>query len=146
MRTIRAFFKALSLTLQGKHLDAPADRYPRLHQWVSEGRTLALNAFKIAEQQGLDRPAREAITLHLDRRDISLETILGAVRHNMIMEYPRLLDARIEHNLTTLYAINMNDQFRVLRLSEVEALPPELRQAVRALSDHLHNIPPSNQP
>jgi len=145
-RYIRAFWQALLLTLQGKHIQAPQTRYPNLSGWVEKGIELTNQAFQAAERNGLNQPARQQIILHLDSRDISMQTILAAVRHNLKMEYPVLMKAQIEHNLTTLYAMNLNDQYRVAQLTKAAELPAPVREAVQQLSTHLNNIPPSDDP
>jgi hypothetical protein len=122
-RVIRAFFKALMMTLRGEAIQPPEERYPNLSEWVERGQKLRIN-----------------------RRDISAETILAAVQHNMHTEYPRLLDARIEHNLTTLYAMNMNDQYRVTQLAQADDLPDPVKEKIAHLRDHLNNIPSSQNP
>ncbi len=146
MRYVRAFFKTVQLTMQGRQIQPIEVRYPKLTAWVDEGRQLSLRAFQVAEAHGWPQPKREALHLKLDGRDTSMEVILGAVRHNFTMEYPRLLDALIEHNLTTLYALNLNDQYRVTQLAQAEELPQPVGAAIHALGEHLSNIPPSNEP
>ncbi|MGB1287184.1 MAG: hypothetical protein ACPG7F_11665 [Aggregatilineales bacterium] len=147
-KTIRNFFYALYLTIQGRALKPPETRYPNLHEWVSTGRALILEIFQQAEVAGLTETKRRELTLPLEGRTISVETILAAVRHNLTTEYPMLMDARIEHNLTTLYAINMNDRFRVSRLSQSDLLAEysSLVDAIERLNQHLMNIPSSQNP
>lgn len=146
MRYLRAFFKAIKLTAQGQQIQPPDLRYPALHEWVQTGVKHSRTIITIADQHGFTGEQRKNIILHLDSRDISMETIVAAVHHNMTLEYPMLMEARIEHNLTTLYALNLNDQYRVQQLAQVEALPDPVQQAVAALAQHLQAIPPSNSP
>lgn len=145
MRYFRAFWKTVQLTLQGQQIHPPEERYPALRAWVEAGRHRANDTFKAAERAGMDEAARRGHRLHLEGRDLSVEVILGAVRHNFTLEYPMLMAARIEHNLTTLYALNLNDQYRVRQLANDERLPDDLREAVSVLADHLENIPSSNE-
>lgn len=144
MRYVRAFFKTVQLTVQGKQIPPVDVRYPQLSAWIDEGRQLVLQAYHTADAHGWDQQARQSLKLTLDRREMSMEVILGAVRHNFSMEYPMLLNALIEHNVTTLYAMNLNDQYRVAELAQAEELPQPVGAAVNALAEHLRNIPPSN--
>lgn len=144
MRVIRAFFKALWLTLQGKvYTPAPKPpRYPLLEAWRVEGVQRVQAAFNVADHSGFDEAARRAFTLTLDSRPISMETILRAVEHNLTREYPLLMEARVEHNLTTLYALNLNDRYRVAQLAAA-LTQASARAALQRLSEHLDAIPSS---
>jgi hypothetical protein len=146
IRVIRAFFKALAMTLRGEAIQPPDERYPNLSEWVERGQQLSSDTLKAADTHDLPQSAREKIKLRINRRDISAETILAAVQHNMHTEYPLLLDARMEHNLTTLYAMNMNDQYRVTQLAQSDDLPAPVKEKVAQLRDHLNNIPSSQNP
>jgi len=146
VRVIRAFVKALWLTLQGKTYipTPPPPRYPLLEAWRVEGVRRVQAAFQAAEACGLDEAARRALVLTLDSRPISMETILRASEHNLVREYPLLMAARVEHNLTALYALNLNDRYRVAQLAA--ALSHEAaRAAVQRLSEHLDAIPSSKE-
>jgi hypothetical protein len=145
-RTVRAFFKALLLTLQGKPIPSTAQRYPNLTGWIANGLQLVDAALLAADQAGLNKAQREALRLTIDRRSVSAELILTAVRYHLTTEYPSLLRAQIDHNLTTLYALNLDDQYRVDQLAQLETLPATVRQEVEALRDHLMNIPSSTNP
>jgi hypothetical protein len=145
-RYTQAFVKALKMTLAGNAIQPVATRYPNLTKWVSEGLQLAENTLTIADKYSMDETARQQMILKLDGRNMSMDVILRTVKHNLSLEYPMLLEATIKHNLTTLYAINMNDQYRVSRLAEVVHLAPEVQAAVEQLSTHLQNIPSSNEP
>ena len=145
-RYIRAFIKAIRMTLAGKALQPARVRYPNLTRWVNEGLQLAENTLHTADKHGLNEAARQQVILKIDRRDMSMDVILRAVRHNLSLEYPMLLDATVDHNLTTLYALNMNDQYRVSRLAQVDDLIPEVQAAIVRLSNHLQNIPSSTEP
>jgi hypothetical protein len=145
-RYVRAFITALRMTAAGKALQPAAIRYPNLTQWVQDGLLLVDNTLKTADANGLDEKTRQQMTLIIDRRAISMDVILRAVKHNLSLEYPMLLDTHMEHNLTTLYALNLNDQYRVSRLAEIEGLAPEIQAAVAQLAAHLQNIPSSNNP
>jgi hypothetical protein len=146
MRVVRAFYKALLLTIQGKQIETSATRYPNLTRWIESGLQLVDAAFTAADRAGIDRSQRETLRLKIDRRDTSIELILAAVRYHLATEYPSLLRSQIEHNLTTLYALNIDDQYRVDQLAASELLPVNVQQAVAALRDHLYNIPSSTNP
>jgi hypothetical protein len=145
-RYTRAFIKALRMTIAGKALQPAAIRYPNLTMWVHDGLLLTDTTLKTADANGLDEKTRQQTTLLIDRRPISMDVILRAVRHNLSLEYPMLLDTHMEHNLTTLYALNLNDQYRVSRLAEIEGLAPQVQAAIAKLATHLQNIPSSNNP
>lgn len=144
-KVLRAFWKAIVLTLRGQQIQ-PADlRYPQLDAWVKQGVTLTDAVFSVAERAGLHQSKRQQLTLRLDGRDTSMDVILGAVRHNLTLEYPLLMETTIEHNLTVLYALNMNDQYRVAQLASDDRLSPDVREAVQTLSHHLQAIPSSTE-
>jgi hypothetical protein len=145
MRYFRAFFKALSLTLQGKTIKAAPTPYPKLQDWVTQGSNLIDAVYTACKQYGLDESARKNIVLRLDGRDWSMDLILSSVRYHSTMEYPSLLEARVEHNITTFYALNIDDQYRVDQLAEVDNLHADVRKAVQTLAEHLQNIPSSNE-
>ena len=145
-RYLRALIRTIQLTLQGEQLKPPDQRYPRLHTWVTQGVQRVEAVFQQADMHGLHEAQRRQIMLNMDKRDTSMEVILQAVKHNLTLEYPMLMDARIEHNITTLYALNMNDQYRVGQLMKEAAITaPAVQQAVQNLSEHLNNIPPSTE-
>lgn len=141
-RYLRAFVKAIRLQLAGQTAALP---FPRLQEWVKAGQALADAAQRSAAAAGLNEAAQKKLVLVIDRREISMFVVLAAVRHNLYEEYPLLMRSDIEHQLTTLYAINMNDQYRIARLLEL----PELQGSASyrdllALKAHLESIPPSN--
>lgn len=144
-RYIYAFFTALKLTLRGEAIQPAEQRYPQLTRWVQEGEARAKAALSAADAAGLSKEQRQTITLHLDMRDISMDVILESVRHNMTMEYPLLLDTHYDHTITTLYALNMNDQYRVGQLMQADAIAEydSVQRAVGWLHEHLLAIPSS---
>jgi hypothetical protein len=91
MRYLRAFFTALSLTLQGKTIESPPSRYPNLQAWLTEGQSLIKAAYASAEAAGINEAARKAMSLRLDGRTWSMELVLSSVRFHMLTEYPSLL-------------------------------------------------------
>lgn len=142
---IQALFEALALTLRGETRDA-ATRYPQLNAWVQQGLGLVQQALQTADASGFDEARRRAITVRVEGRDTSMQTILAATQHNLTREYPLLLETKYEHNLTTLYAMNLNDQYRVTQLAQAEAVQaqPAMQQAIAALAAHLADIPPGD--
>ncbi len=141
IRYIRAFFIALRMTLRGETV-APQAR-PMLRAWIQQANTLLDTIYTTADKHGFNQQRRAALILIIDRRDISMETILAGVRHNLTREYPYLLrqpDNR--QNLNAIYATNMNDQFRVQRLADADVLDsPPVQAATAALAHHLAAIP-----
>jgi hypothetical protein len=97
-----------------------------------------------AEHQ-LDRTAREAVTLHLDSRDMSMEVILSAIKYHLGEEYPHLLRTGAKHGITAIYATNLNDRYWMARLADAVSIAP-VQLALRALSAHLDAIPSSSTP
>lgn len=145
-RIWRAFWGALRHSLRGgQSVQPPAPRYPALASWMARISPLLDAVYAAADSAGLDSAARAALKLTVDRREISIETILAALRHNLAEEYPLLIETYFEHNLTTLYAINLNDARRVAHLAQWEALQDylALTAALVALAAHLQAIPDS---
>lgn len=144
MRIMRAFFQALWLTLRGKTYQpvAPVQPYPRLEAWRTVGAEMLTTVWQVADGHGLDTATRTAHKLKLDSRPISMETILRAVEHNLLREYPLLMATTMEHTMTTLYALNLNDRYRVRQLA-ASLTDLSVQTAVQRLADHLDAIPPS---
>jgi hypothetical protein len=145
MRYLRAFFTALSLTLQGKSVESSVSRYPNLQAWLIEGQTLTKAAYAAAEANGMNQAARKALSLRLDGRTWTMELVLSSVRFHMLTEYPSLLKSDAEHKLTTFYALNFDDQYRVSQLAAAD-LPLPVQTAIQTLATHLQNIPSSKNP
>lgn len=143
LRYIRAFWKALGMTLRGE--TPPRPPYAPLRVWIDEAGKLATAAVAAAEQGGMDPAARRAFTVRIEGRDMSLHTILETVRHHTGEEYPYLLRHLTNHSITAIYASNMNDQFYVARLADDDRLAGhDLLAALARLRDHLHQIPSTN--
>lgn len=143
-RYLRAFVTALKVTLKGQTLPAPIPTHPRLRAWIAEALRLTALTFQIADSAGFDSVQRQAFKLTIERRQMSLETILSAVRHNISLEYPMLLKSGVEGNITAIYALNLDDQYRVQQALQAATLPETLRPALQDLARHLQAIPPSN--
>lgn len=145
MRTIRAFFKALQMTLRGESL--PPHPHASLLDWLQQADIRVQAVYSTAKQTGYETEKRQQIRLKLDGRDTNMETVLRSVAFHVREEYPHLLANLTEHSLTAIYAANLNDQYHVARLREHAALAdaPALQQAVAALGDHLNAIPPGSE-
>jgi len=116
--------------------------YPRLSAWALQTRELVRAVIAAANSLGLDEARRRALVLRLDKRNLSMETILATVRFHAAEEYPYLLRQPLQHNVLAMYAANLNDRYLALRLAEADALQAEpLRLALAALRNHLDNIP-----
>lgn len=124
-----------------KALERP-EPFPNLSAWARRARALTLAVYRAADEQGLDLEARRAIILHLDKRDISMETILATILHHVQREYPYLLGERGRFNEMVLHASNLNDRYLIHSLAQVEALQQQpLKGRIDALCAHLDNIP-----
>jgi len=88
-RALRAFFRALQMTLRGESL-APA-HYRPLAAWMDGvGSQLSL-VLETADEQGFAQDQRQNLRLKLDGRLTSFEQSLQMLRHNLKNEYPRLI-------------------------------------------------------
>lgn len=144
LRYIRAFVIALKMTLTGEK--TPPVPYPNLQSWMREGQAKVGAVYQAAKQAGLDHTRLDGITLAIDKRPISLETVVGAVRFHLQDEYPALIRMNDEHTLTTIYALNLDDQHRMQQVIDHDMLPASpLLASLKALHEHLNNIPPSHQ-
>jgi hypothetical protein len=136
-RYLRAFVGALRMTLRGETI---TPQYPELIGWIEETTRRVDAVYEAAEASGLCKAEREALILHLDKRDISMETILATVRHHSTQEYRRLVRDSTQHTFVAIHASNLNDRYRVAALGEkVESL--EVKVTINALSQHLEAIP-----
>lgn len=133
----RAFWGALRLTLRG---EAPSPAHFRpLVDWIATGLTLEAQVNAAAQAEGLDLAA---LQLQLDGRPTSLERTLQMVRHNLVNEYPRLIQLDDPYSMMVVQASNMNDQYRVSQFLIADPLrSAALRRALAALEAHLGNLP-----
>jgi hypothetical protein len=138
IKTIRAFFVALGMTLRGQ--TPPPRRHAALWAWIQQAERLIEAAYQAAQQGGLDDSRRKSITVKVDGRARSMESILGTVRFHLREEYPYLLKNETEHSLTAIQASNLNDHYAVLRLSE-SAEAGGMRAALESLAAHLESLP-----
>jgi hypothetical protein len=77
--------------------------------------------------------------LQIDRREINMAVILATLEHNLRTAYPRLLQSPGGSNM--IYPSNLDDHFRLTRLSAALADGPPLQAAIEALAKHLEAIP-----
>jgi hypothetical protein len=139
-RYVRAFFLALKLTLHGESLALTPQQ--ALLAWTRRTIELVDRVVSAADSQGMDKPARQAFTLHIDKRDVSLEMALAVVRHHAAEEYPYLLQNPTPHHLTALQASNLNDGYWLAQFQEAEGLAgTPVGAALSALKTHLEAIP-----
>lgn len=135
-RYARAFITALRMTLRGETFVQP---YPALTGWMARTVVLVDGIFTAANANGLDLAARKSMVLPIDRRDVSMESILGTVRHHAAAEYPYLLRNDPGHGRLAIRASNLNDSYRVERLCEQTS--GTVRSALEALVQHLDAVP-----
>lgn len=137
-RYARAFWVALQYTLRG---DKPPllrirEQYPVVTAWVDETVRLTEAVERAAAAAGIDA---KALKVRADRRYVSMETILAAVKFHAKREYPSLMAHGDEFSPLTLQATNLNDRYLVMQLAG--AVPPQLKSAVDALAEHLAAAP-----
>jgi hypothetical protein len=80
-----------------------------------------------------------ALKVHVDKRDLSMATILATVKFHAEREYPYLLANHEQYDQMTIQALNLNDRYLILRLAE--SVNPPLKAPVDALSEHLQQPP-----
>ena len=140
MRMIRAFFRAMALTLRGESLTP--SHYRPLEAWIDVSLRKLDELIKAADKQGIDLAQRHSIQLKLDGRMTSLELSLQMLRHNLVNEYPRLIRQDDPFSMTVVLSINMNDQYRVGQFAASEAMARlQLKPLLVALDAHLQNLP-----
>lgn len=140
MRFWQAFWQALRLTLRGQK--PPALHDPQLLTWVRQLDSLVDEVYTAADQSQLDLARRQALSLRLDGRVMSVESVLSAVRYHARQEYPSLLRSGLPHNRLGIQASNVNDRYWVSRLLGMPELQfPNLAAALQRLADHLDAFP-----
>jgi hypothetical protein len=143
------FLQSLANDTTGGGNVPPEERYPELHAWVETGVVLIDETLAIADQHGFDAPTRQKTTIMLEKRATAVEVLFANVRHNLTLEYPKLMHARVDHNLTTLYAMNLNDQFFIAQITQamqagdIQVNEPVLNATLK-LENYLQNIPSTN--
>jgi hypothetical protein len=140
IRYLRAFFIALSMTLRGVK-PAPV-RHSALRTWMEQTKVHVEQLTRQADAAGLDAAGRKALKVRVDGRDVSVESVLAAVRYHAEEEYPYLLAHETEHSLTAITAANLNDVYAVSKLHDI----PEVTLVagpLQTLKAHLEQIPES---
>jgi hypothetical protein len=137
-RYARAFWLALNYTLRGEKppLLRVRDQYPVFTAWVDKTVRLTEAIEQAAASAGVDA---KTLTVRVDRRDVSMETILAAVKFHAKREYPSLMVHSDDYSPMTVQATNINDRYLVIQLAN--ALQPPLKEAIEALAEHLAAIP-----
>ena len=143
LRYVRAFWKALLLTLRGQQIESTPLRQPQIHAWMREGVKLVDAVRTAQERAGTTLEERKAFTLRIDKRDVALDTALQTIRHHLTTEYAYLLKNYTKHSVMTIQASNLNDQYLATRFAEADAVIGGVRTALVALRDHLAAIPPA---
>ncbi len=145
-RYIRAFFKALRMTLRGETPLTPAqEQYPRLFPWLEAAQDRIQQVYQAADQAGYGVQHRQQAQVTIDGRQSSTETLLGAVKHHLLEEYPYMLRHLTDHTLTGIYASNLNDRYWLAQLLDQTEPPPAVQASIQALTQHLEAIPPSDR-
>lgn len=145
-RVIGAFFKALRMTLRGETAtvavnDQVRGKYPALIAWC-EGTVVRLAAVTAAaDAAGWTAERRAAFVLHIEGRDLALHTALEAIRFHATREFPHLLTNDGEFGRLAVQGTTINDRYWAHTFAGADALPPTLRDALSALSDHLAALP-----
>lgn len=146
LKVWRAFWRALGLTLRGEVLEKRPAVYPEWTEWAQFGAQLLHTVFKTAEVVGLNQGQREALKVKIERREMSMETILAAVQYHLTLEYPKLLSAPMEFNLLTISALNIDDVYRLKQLASLENIAQTaLNPVIKRLIAHLEAIPKVNE-
>ncbi len=141
MRYLRAFQQAVILTLKG---ETTQPRYPQLTRWIEEAAQHLQAVQTAADQHGLSAQKRQALMLRIEGINLSMQTILDALHHNLHREYQALMHDAVEHHMTAIYASNLNDCYRIERLSQTEAIAgTPIQTALQQLHVHLEAIPAS---
>jgi len=132
MRYVRAFFTALRITLAG---DAPQPT--PLEHWITDAQRQLDALTKLADQHNIEP---QQVMAEIDRRTMSMATIVDIVRFHLTEEYPIMLRHQTSDSLNYIYATNLDDHFRLTRLEAALSTTP-LQAAITRLSDHLEAIP-----
>ena len=89
-----------------------------------------------AAAQNLD-PAK--LLIHADKRDVSMKTILAAVKYHAEREYPYLIVQNDPYSPMTLQAINLNDRYLITEL--MKKTDAKVKESIEILSNHLGALP-----
>lgn len=132
-RVLRAFVVALLRTLRNE--PARADAIERWRLSASDQLT-AIEA--LAAREGV---APEALRLRIDRREVSMQLILAGLRYHLDEEFPHLRRRFGDESLGVLRANCLDDSFRLGKLADALSASPALQSRLRALAQHLLELP-----
>lgn len=137
-RYARAFVLALQYTLRGEKppLLKVHDQHPALSAWWARTITLVEAVEQEAAAAGVDSAT---VKLRIDKREMSMKTILAAVRFHAERDYPYLLAHGDQFDTMTLHATNLNDRYLVMQLGNHAS--PTIKPSVEALHTHLESLP-----
>ncbi len=133
LRVLRALGIALWRTLRGDQ--PPADAF---ETWLQTARD------QLAELEGQvarEQTAPETLRLRIDRREMSLQLILAALRFHLDEEFPQLRRRFGDECLIVLRATCLDDSFRLQKLAALPQLSPRLQERLEALALHLLQLP-----
>ena len=137
-RYVRAFVVALRFTLRGEKppLLQVRERQPQLVAWWERTLELIGEIERAAAAQGIDSAG---LTVHVDKRDLSMKTILATVKYHAEREYPYLAVQNDQFSPMTLQAINLNDRYLIMQLEK--RVEGHTKTIIETLSAHLGNLP-----
>ncbi|MBW4439388.1 MAG: hypothetical protein KME04_19760 [Pleurocapsa minor GSE-CHR-MK-17-07R] len=137
---LRAFVKAVRMTASGQTPQTLKNEQAAspLLTWCRESvrQVDAIKAAAAAEQVDL-----LALTVRVDKRDLSLLTILETVRFHAAEEFPHLVRQGGQYATLAIQASNLNDRFAVLKASECVEISAQLAGKIGALGEHLAQPP-----
>lgn len=137
---VRALIGAVRMTLRGQvapapnSVDAIASEFPKTAAWMNQ--TIQLIG-KVMVESGKQNLNLKTVSLHIEGRDLTAETILESVRFHAVQEYPHLLRHDRQHGRMAMQATNLNDQFHISRLASAPDLPDSVRAILEQLAAHL---------
>lgn len=143
-RYARAFVLALRYTVRGEKppLLQVHDQHPDLSAWWAQTIKLVSAVEAAAAAAGIDTAS---VKLHIDKRDISMKTILATVRFHAERDYPYLIAHNDQFDAMTIHATNLNDRYLIMQLANSTQLADNaalsIKHTVDALNTHLANLP-----
>lgn len=146
-RYAQVFFIALGHTLRGTKPASMVAQEQReakaapLLAWCRQTVLLTDAVATTADAHGLDRPARQALILRIEGRNVSLETAIMAVRFHAAQEFPDMLRDGDSYARLAIQATTLNDQHLLRRFADSEVLHEGVKTALGTLSAHLESPP-----
>jgi len=145
-RVVRAFFKALMMTLRGESvapplMDVARSRFPALASWCDATIVRVDAVMAAADAAGWTDARRAAYVLRIEGRDVSLKMMLDTVRFHCAQEIPHLLASDSRYGRIGAQALAINDHYWADRFSAADDLPEALTAALAALAEHLAALP-----